>query len=79
MGAHINGPNAKPRTYRVVPSAPTSDPTPNSLLALFAAGAKMALVKDTMKVPLHTRIEVKSLIHISLAIVVSSVQTTSNG
>ena len=62
VGAQISGPNAKPSTYRVVPSVPTSDPMPNSLLALLVAGAKMALLNDAMKVPLQTRIEVKSLI-----------------
>lgn len=62
QGAQISGPDAKPSTYKVVPSAPTSDPVPNSLLALLIAGAKMALVNDTTKVPLQTRIEVKSLV-----------------
>ena len=46
----------------MVPSVPTSDPMPNSSLALLIAGAKMALVKETTKVPLQTRMEVKSLI-----------------
>lgn len=62
QGAQISGPDAKPSTYRVVPSVPTSDPTPNSLLALLIAGAKMALVNETMKVPPQTRLEVKSLV-----------------
>ena len=56
------GPVAKPSTYRVVASVVTSNPTRNSLLALGMAGAKMALVNDTMNVPLQTRMEVNSLV-----------------
>jgi hypothetical protein len=51
----------KPRTYSVVPRVPTSDETPNSSLAALIPGAKMALVKETMKVPEHTSIDAKSL------------------
>lgn len=61
VGAQISGPVANPRTYRLVPNVPTSDPTLNSLQALLIAGEKIALVNDTTKVPLHTRDEVKSL------------------
>ena len=45
----------------MVASLPTSIPTPNSLLALSVAGAKIALVNETKKVPLQTKVEVKSL------------------
>ena len=61
IGAQINGPDAKPRTYRVVPRDPTSVPTPKALLALLIPGAKMALFNETMKVPEQTNREVKSL------------------
>lgn len=40
---------------------PTSRETWNSALARGVAGAKMALVKETMKVPAQARMEVKSL------------------
>jgi hypothetical protein len=50
IGAQISGPDAKPSTYRVVPSVPTSDPTPNSLLALLIAGAKIC----------HSRVRARS-------------------
>ena len=60
-GAQIRGPELKPSTYSVVPSVPTSELTPNSLLAESIPGAKTALVKETMNVPEHTRIDEKSL------------------
>lgn len=61
-GAQSIGPAANPNTYNVVPSVPTSVPTPNSLLAWSVPGAKTALVNDTMNVPLQTRMEMKSLV-----------------
>ena len=52
-GAQIRGPDAKPRTYRVVPSVPTSGLTLKALLALLVPGAKIALVNDAVRVPRH--------------------------
>lgn len=42
---------------------PTSDETPRALLALSVPGAKMALEKAVINVPLQTRTDVKSLAH----------------
>lgn len=53
-GAQINGPDAKPRTYKVVPSVPTSELTPKALLASAVPGAKIALEKDAVRVPRQT-------------------------
>jgi len=50
-GAQINGPDANPRTYSVVPSVPTSELTPKALLALTVPGANIALVNDAVRVP----------------------------
>ena len=63
QGAQNSGPDANPSTYSVVPNFPTSDPTPNSLLMLSEPGAKMALVRATMKVPEQTRVDMTSLVH----------------
>lgn len=51
LGAQINGPDAKPRTKRLVPSAMTSRPALKSTPACAAAAAKMALLNEAMKVP----------------------------
>lgn len=67
-GAQIRGPDAKPRTYRVVPSVPTTVPTPKVLLASSIPGANMALVRETIKVPEQTRIELKSLREIGVSL-----------
>lgn len=45
----------------MVPNVAMSDETRNCLLALAEPGAKMALEKETTRVPLQTRIDVKSL------------------
>lgn len=57
-GAQIRGPEAKPRTYRVVPSVPTSELTLKVLLALSVPGAKTALVNDAVRVPRHASNEI---------------------
>ena len=57
-GAQIRGPEAKPRTYRVVPSVPTSELTLKGLLALSVPGAKTALVNDAVRVPRHASNEI---------------------
>ena len=57
-GAQIRGPDAKPRTYRVVPRVPTSELTLKVLLALSVPGAKTALVNDAVRVPRHASNEI---------------------
>jgi hypothetical protein len=50
-GAQMVGPAAKPSTYSVTPSEPTSWLTWNSLLAEAMAAAKTALANEPAKVP----------------------------
>lgn len=56
-GAQISGPEAKPRTKRLVPSAVTSFPTSNSFLAPTAPAAKMALLNDATNVAQHAAVD----------------------
>lgn len=62
QGAQITGPKAKPSTYNAVPSVPTSELTPKSLLALLVPGAKTALLNEVVKVPKQATNEMYSLL-----------------
>lgn len=64
-GAQIVGPNAKPRTKRLVPNAATSFPTWSSSLAEVSPAAKIALFRDATKVPLHAISEIMNLVILS--------------
>ena len=50
LGAHINGPEANPRTKRLVPRIQTSLLTENSSLAPAMPAANSALSKDATNV-----------------------------
>lgn len=52
-GAQMIGPNAKPKTKRLVPRAATTLPTLNSSLACVSPAAKIALLKVATHVPLQ--------------------------